>query len=64
MTAGKFAERLREINPGVSYEVSKKNHIKLYLKGTLIGIIPVKWAREGPAANTKAQLRRAGLILP
>lgn len=55
-----IVKRLERENPQLSHR-SSKSHVKLYVNGQLIGIIPVQLRTEGLARNTVSQLRRAGL---
>lgn len=55
--------RLKKLNPQLVVELGG-HHYKLYIEGQLIGILPVKLAKEGLAVNSKCQLRRAGLRVP
>ena len=64
MTPVKYAENLCRLNPGLSYETTGRSHIKLKQNGKIIGILPLRWAKEGIAANSAAQFRRNGLRLP
>jgi hypothetical protein len=53
--------RIRKANPGFEVRDDGTKHLKMYLNGTFLGILPRKCAKEGLAYNTKCQLKRAGV---
>lgn len=60
----KIITRLQTDNPDLVVDEEGKSHIRLYLNGRLIGILPFRLRSEGLAQNTVSQLRRAGLVVP
>ena len=65
MTPVRYAEQLCRLNPGLCWDAGRRSsHIKIRQNGRLIGILPLRWAKEGIAANSAAQFRRNGLRLP
>ena len=54
--------RLEHDNPQLEVrDEPSTSHLKLYIGGRLIGVLPRKCAKEGLALNTRAQLRREGI---
>jgi hypothetical protein len=60
---GKIITRLQADNPDLVVNNEGKKHIRLYLNGQLVGILPFRLRTEGLAQNTVSQLRRAGLTV-
>jgi hypothetical protein len=56
----RIVDRLQEDNPQLQVTWGGR-HVKLYVRGQLVGILPLQLRTEGLAKNSVTQLRRAGL---